>query len=184
MTNLSLEEAGTSEGDSPTAAESAQSSGEHVCALEAFPAILKKISMLWGTRELDKLIQDLILDSRGGARQGFPMETAHELLFLAECNKHVRALDVAKNMNISHKEAFRMVDSGDQAHLPTNNWNDPSVSQDVAHHQHHSNTMSRPFAPVPEPAVRYDDPDKGLGLFFWIGLLFIFLVVIKLLLDF
>jgi len=102
-------------------------------ALETFTNLVKKITLMWGTRELDKFIQSLFMDSRDGARQGFPPPVAQELLFLAECNKMVRALESAQKLGINVKDAHRMVEAGDQAFVSGGSpWNDPSASMDGA----------------------------------------------------
>ncbi len=195
MTNTP-EEASVPKAFSLSLVEPDGDSHECVCALESFPAVLKKIFRLWGTREFDKLIKELILDSRDGSRQGFPMAAAEELLFLGDCNKYVRALDVSKNMNIDIKEAYRMVDSGDQAHLEADPWDDPSVSQESSHHQlqkqpwqenqdqypgsqRSSLPKMQPNAAAPLP--RNAGNEKVMRPVFWFCFLIIIIAVIRLL---
>lgn len=45
------------------------------------PRILERIAQLWGTRQLDGYLQELLIDSRGG-RQGFAPEVMSDLMFL------------------------------------------------------------------------------------------------------
>lgn len=47
-----------------------------------FPHIAQKLTSLWGTREIDRYMDSLLIDSRGD-RQGFPEEVLEELVFLA-----------------------------------------------------------------------------------------------------
>lgn len=48
---------------------------------ERYPRLLERIAELWGTKQLDPFLNDLLYDTRGG-RQGFPMEVMLELMFL------------------------------------------------------------------------------------------------------
>ncbi len=143
------------------------STAESLSALDKFPGVLNKISLMWGTRELDKFIHKLIMDSRDGTRQGFPMAAAEELLFLSECNKIIRAIDAAAKLNITLKEAYRMIDSGDQAHMTSASpWGDPSVTKDAAYNQdspRYKSSASTSASTVPSNA----SPIKKSPLF-WI----------------
>ncbi|MFN0040532.1 MAG: hypothetical protein ACKVP2_13555 [Burkholderiales bacterium] len=56
----------------------------------AFPHILDRIGLLWGTPELDTYFQHLMLDDRGN-RSGFPPEVMRELAFLFELSIKYRA---------------------------------------------------------------------------------------------
>jgi ankyrin repeat protein len=48
-----------------------------------FPRILNKMVELWGTPQMEPYLTDLMIDSRGGTRQGFPMEIANEIYRLS-----------------------------------------------------------------------------------------------------
>ena len=48
---------------------------------ERYPRVLERIAELWGTKQLDPFLYDLVYDTRG-SRQGFPMEVMLELMFL------------------------------------------------------------------------------------------------------
>ena len=151
---------------------------ECVAALESMGNLLKKITMIWGTRELDKLIQGLFMDSRDGARQGFPQPVAQELMFLAECNKMVRAIESAQSLGISVTEAHRMVDAGDQAVVTggSSPWNDPSSSKDTLSRD---NSQRKPNSSrsSAQPAARASGKEgSGKGLFFWIFMIIAILV--------
>ena len=148
--------------------------------------LMKKITLMWGTRDLDKFIQSLFMDSRDGARQGFPPPVAAELMFLGEVNKMVRALDSASKLGISVTEAHRIVDAGDQAFVTTGSpWDDPSASMDgLAHEdsQHHE-TKRKSGGNLGVPVQSLDlVPAKsaGKGAVFWICLALIALAVIQL----
>jgi len=54
----------------------------HVLA-QNFPRIVDKIIMLWGEPELEAYFSELLMDSRGGTRQGFPPEVASEIFSLS-----------------------------------------------------------------------------------------------------
>lgn len=167
--------------DVPGVGENSASSQTQAAALEGFPKVLNKIAGLWGTRELDKLILELIMDTREGTRQGFPVEVGDELLFLEECNKYVRALDISERMNIGLKKALQMVESGDQAHLTTDPWNDPSVSKDAAFHAKKAPTKSSSPPPykLEEQRLYGEDTQKksSSNTLLWIVILAIVLAM-------
>lgn len=83
-------------------------------AIEKYPHVRQRICMLWGTRELDAYITHLMTDSRDGQRSGFPVEVTAELLFLAETNKLIRAIDLARKLRIPLREAYQKVDKSDR----------------------------------------------------------------------
>ena len=82
--------------------------------IERFPHVQKRICMLWGTQELDGHINHLLTDSRDGQRSGFPIEVTAELLFLAELNKLIRAIELARKVNIPLREAYQKIDKKDR----------------------------------------------------------------------
>ena len=62
------------------------------CGLERLPHLVNKVCLLWGQPECDAYINQLIMDSRDGNRQGLPWEAALDLMFLAELSVAKRAL--------------------------------------------------------------------------------------------
>ncbi len=86
---------------------------------------------MWGTPELDSFLSRLLMDARDGDRQGLPVEVATEILFLAQLNKMIRAADLTRQLNIDLKEAYSLVDGGDQARLKIDALDDPLVSHDT-----------------------------------------------------
>jgi hypothetical protein len=82
--------------------------------IEKFPHVQKRVCMLWGTQELDGHINHLLTDSRDGQRSGFPIEVTAELLFLAELNKLIRSIDLARKLNIPLREAYEKIDKRDR----------------------------------------------------------------------
>jgi hypothetical protein len=48
-----------------------------------YPRILDRISLLWGTPNLEKYLQELIVDNRGN-RAGFPTEVMSEIAYIQE----------------------------------------------------------------------------------------------------
>lgn len=132
-------------------------------ALERFPNVLNKISGLWGTRDLDKLIDELIMDSREGSRQGFPVEVAEELLLLGGVNKYVRALEIADHMHIDVKKALQMVNSGDQAHQTSDPWTDSTLGKEAAFDPARR-SLNKSAAPVvQENFSLYENKDNKSG---------------------
>ncbi len=51
---------------------------------ERFPHVLDRIIELWGTREGLRMLNALLLDDRGGTRQGFDFEIGEEISFLRD----------------------------------------------------------------------------------------------------
>lgn len=51
---------------------------------QRFPRILNKIAELWGTSQLESYFTELMIDNRGGNRQGFPKEIAAEIYRLSQ----------------------------------------------------------------------------------------------------
>lgn len=86
-------------------------------ALEAMPHLVKRIIGKWRSRELNTMVHHILLDTRDGARQGFPPEAVQELMFLAELNLIARACEAAPLLQISLSEACTLVAKGDQAAL-------------------------------------------------------------------
>lgn len=54
--------------------------------LSPYPHIKKRIELIWGTVPLDQYLNSLLLDTREGHRQGFPMEVASAIASLAKSN--------------------------------------------------------------------------------------------------
>ncbi len=86
---------------------------------------------MWGSPELDIFISRLIMDSRDGQRQGLPMAVGAELLLLAQINKIIRAIALVSHQGMTLKEAYRIVDEGDQKRLEADNFDNPMVSRDT-----------------------------------------------------
>ena len=104
---------------------------ESRAALENIAHLTRKICGIWGSPELDVFLSQLIMDARDGARQGLPVGVAEELLFLAQTNKMLRAIDLAKKLSVGIAEAYRRIDEGDQARLTIDPLDDPTVSGDT-----------------------------------------------------
>jgi hypothetical protein len=100
------------------------------CAIEKLSHVQKRVCMAWGTQELDAYINHLLTDSRDGQRSGFPIEVTAELLFLAETNKLVRAIDLARRLKIPFKEAYQKVDLQDRG-TQLGDPSDPLVARDM-----------------------------------------------------
>jgi hypothetical protein len=100
-------------------------------ALEAIGHLKQKICLMWGSSELDIFISRLIMDSRDGQRQGLPMAVGAELLFLAQTNKIIRAIALLSHQSVTLKEAYKIVDEGDQKRLEADAFDNPMVSRDT-----------------------------------------------------
>lgn len=48
------------------------------------PRIAESLRTLWGCKEFDELVRNLLTDTRDGARKGFPLAIAQALYRLAE----------------------------------------------------------------------------------------------------
>jgi len=98
-----------------------------------YERVLNRIMEFWGTPQLDFLLEDLLVDKRGG-RQGFPREIVAELLFLGELHTRIACaraddpndpwgIEVAKrelkhmHIEVSQKRLFRAVETSDKATL-------------------------------------------------------------------
>lgn len=100
-------------------------------ALESIGHLKQKVCLMWGSPELDVFISRLIMDSRDGQRQGLPMAVGAELLFLAQTNKIIRAIALLSHQNVALKEAYRIIDEGDQKRLEADAFDNPLVSRDT-----------------------------------------------------
>lgn len=61
-----------------------------------FPRIIERIVELWNKDELDKYLNELMIDDRGN-RHGFPEEAASDILFLRTLHDyHMRGVNEAK----------------------------------------------------------------------------------------
>jgi ankyrin repeat protein len=57
---------------------------------EKYARIMNRIVELWDTREIDDYFSDLMIDNRGGTRQGFPTEVASEIFALSMAHAKIR----------------------------------------------------------------------------------------------
>lgn len=126
-------------------------------ALEDISHLTRKICSIWGTAELDTFLSTLFMDSRDGSRRGLPVAVAEEVLFLAQTNKLIRAMALQKVQEMSLREAYRLVDQGDQARLKIDALDDPTVSRDTVTRE------GRTAAPRDRRAVPRSTPDRRGG---------------------
>lgn len=76
---------------------------------EKYPRVFEKIHQLWNTAELDAYLDELMMDSRGGHRQGFQPEAASEIfrLSMAHARRHeASSTDVWSNIAEKHRIAM------------------------------------------------------------------------------
>lgn len=140
-------------------------------AIEAFPHVRNRICMLWGTHDLDQYITHLMTDTRDGQRKGFPVEVTAELLFLAEINKLIRAIDLARKLQIPLREAYEKVDKQDRG-ADLGDPTDPLVARDAVARE------EREIGVRPHVPVDHGPPSGGGGFFALIGKLAILLLVL------
>jgi uncharacterized protein len=57
---------------------------------EKYARVMNRIVDLWDTKEIDDYFNDLMIDTRGGARQGFPKEVASEIFALNLAHARIR----------------------------------------------------------------------------------------------
>jgi len=77
-------------------------------ALEHLPHLVRKICELWGKDEFEHDVNQVIMDSRDGKRQGLPPDAVEELLFLLELTVAKRALFASESTGMPFREAFRL----------------------------------------------------------------------------
>lgn len=130
-----------------------------ITPVEAYPHIVKKIGMTWGTHELDVYINHLMTDSRDGQRKGFPVGVTDQLLFLQELNKMVRAIDAARKLKVPLRDAYNTVDKQDRGAELGDAREDPLVAQDQYARE------EREFTRIAHPPV---DRNEGGGFGQWV----------------
>jgi len=57
---------------------------------EQFPRVMDRITELWNSPEIDAYFTDLMIDNRGGTRQGFPPRVASEIFALSTAHSNMR----------------------------------------------------------------------------------------------
>lgn len=78
-----------------------------------YPFILKKIVDLWNSETIDDYFSELILDTRGDKRQGFPAEVAEEILRLSVINTKYRESQKPHSWSkVPEKDKLELVNLG------------------------------------------------------------------------
>jgi ankyrin repeat protein len=57
---------------------------------EKYARVMNRIVELWDTKEIDDYFTELMIDNRGGTRQGFPKEVASEIFALSLAHARIR----------------------------------------------------------------------------------------------
>ena len=57
---------------------------------ELYPRVMNRITELWNSIEIDAYFTDLMIDDRGGTRQGFPPKVASEIFALSMAHVNIR----------------------------------------------------------------------------------------------
>lgn len=78
---------------------------------------MQRVVRVWGTREFEPTVLDLLIDSREGVRKGLPPDLGSELDFLIDLNKTLRAIDASAYLKVSHAEAMLLIAAGDTAYM-------------------------------------------------------------------
>jgi hypothetical protein len=136
-------------------------------ALESLGHLRDKVCMMWGSPELDVFISRLIMDARDGQRKGLPVQAAAELLFLAQTNKIIRAIDLIGKQKMTLKEAYQVIDAGDQKRLENDELDNPLVSRDTVirqRNEEYRSTRERSTPAVQGPLARLGSLIFGLLL--------------------
>jgi hypothetical protein len=76
-------------------------------ALERLPHLARKLCELWGKEEFEQEVNQVIMDSRDGRRQGLPEQAMDDLLFLLELTVAKRALHASESTGMPFRQAFR-----------------------------------------------------------------------------
>lgn len=125
-------------------------------SIELFPHLAARMCLLWKTRELDIFVQELLMDTRDGTRQGLPPEAAEELLFVARINLLVRAMDLAPTLHLDIRETCnRIIESDRQAKGIPSPIADPWGQ--------HLVPPERALILLPEPSPETDVPKRPSG---------------------
>lgn len=128
---------------------------EAITSLERIGHLTPKICALWGTAELNVFLSKLLMDSRDGTRQGLPVDAAADVVFLAETNRIIRAINLARQLGLKFEDALQRIETEDQKALKIDALDDPFVSRDtLVRRGDERRQLSRPppRKPPPEPA--------------------------------
>jgi hypothetical protein len=112
--------------------------------------------LLWKTNELDIFVQELLMDTRDGTRQGLPPEAAEELLFVARINLMVRAMDLAPTLHLDIQETCNRIIAADRQAKGT-----PGAIADPW--GEHLLPPERALIFLPEPSPETDIPKRPSG---------------------
>ena len=128
--------------------------------LEAYPHIRQRLSALWSSHELDVYLTELITDTRGGQRQGFPNDALLDLMFLIELNKLIRTIDLARLTRISLREAAEKIEDQDRGA----GYGDAALaSRDAFVREGPDLSRRKPKGPRPQAVDKKDGNGGGLG---------------------
>jgi hypothetical protein len=86
--------------------------------LEAYPRLVKEITLAWGTHDCRRLLDRLLYDNRGGDRRGFTLNAYHDLIALrraAEAVLETIDQDLAEEAKVRSAFASAKAEIGDVA---------------------------------------------------------------------
>jgi len=154
-----------------------------ISPLEKLPHLLDKVLQYWGTAKLNSFVEELLMDSRDGRRQGLPVDVSQDLMMLAEVNTLARAMLAARLQNIPFPDALRKIE-GDlilarTAGMPA----DPMASQELAHvDREERRARLAAKRPVEERAPGRKKTEERVGLFDLLTHRYVLIVLIAILL--
>ncbi len=125
-------------------------------ALERLPHLAQKICALWGQPGFEPLVNQLIMDSRDGARQGLPWESALELLFLVELTIAKRALTASESTGQPFKQIFeKYLSEAARASEREDPWSDPGANRQLSGsgRDRNRNRRTRPTGDHASPTI-------------------------------
>ncbi len=82
---------------------------------EQFPRIMERIVELWDSKEIDTYFTDLMIDQRGGNRQGFPPRVASEIFALSMA--HGNILENKKKKSVKGSTAWDHVEEAKKVQI-------------------------------------------------------------------
>jgi hypothetical protein len=99
--------------------------------LEAYPRIIKEITLTWGTHECRRLLERLLYDNRGAKRKGFTLNAYNDLIALrraADAVLDTIEQDLAEEAKVRSAFASASQDIGGAAAGPSSATKSPLVS--------------------------------------------------------
>lgn len=84
-------------------------------ALEQMPHLAQRVCLLWGKREFESWVNQILMDARDGKRQGMPWQAAEEMLFLVQLSMAKRALVASETTGLPFHQIVRQIRAAAEA---------------------------------------------------------------------